>query len=195
MDLSKTGVLISKMRHEKGLTQKQVAEALGINPKTVSKWERGNGFPDIGSVPKLSEILGIDISKLLQGELPDAKREVGNMKRIKFYVCENCGNILTSTGNCEISCCGRKLDALKPLTPDSEHTPIIEAIETEHYVTFSHPMTKAHYISFSAFVRFDRVLTIKLYPEQNCEFRVPQMRKGSLYYYCTEHGLFEYKLT
>lgn len=194
MDLTKTGGLISALRHEKGMTQKAVADALGICSKTVSKWERGKGFPDVGLISRLSEVLGIDAEKLIQGELPNAKTEAGNMRRLKFYVCEKCGNVLTSMGSCEISCCGRRLEALQPKTPDEEHTLNIDEIETEDYITFSHPMTKEHYISFGAYVRFDRVLMVKLYPEQDGEFRIPKMRKGKLYYYCTEHGLFEHKV-
>ena len=54
MDLSKTGKLISELRKEKGLTQKAVAEKLGVCPKTVSKWETGHGFPDISLISELS---------------------------------------------------------------------------------------------------------------------------------------------
>ena len=68
-----------------------------------------------------------------------------------------------------------------------------ETIEDEYYITFSHPMTKEHYISFVAYVRFDRVLTVKLYPEQDGELRFPVMRGGKMYYYCNNHGLFEVK--
>ena len=109
MDLSRTGKLIAGLRHEKGLTQKEVAKRLGICAKTVSKWETGHGFPDVSLLSGLSQIFEVDISKLLDGKLPEIKPEVGNVKRTKFYVCEKCGNILTSIGDAEIACCGRKL--------------------------------------------------------------------------------------
>jgi len=70
MDLSKTGSLISALRLEKGLTQKALAESLGICAKTVSKWETGHGFPDVSLISELSEIFQVDISKLLEGEMP-----------------------------------------------------------------------------------------------------------------------------
>ena len=47
MNLSKNGKLLCDLRKAKGLTQKQVADKLGIVPKTVSKWETGHGFPDV----------------------------------------------------------------------------------------------------------------------------------------------------
>lgn len=194
MDLSKTGKLIAGLRREKGLTQKELSEKLGICAKTVSKWETGHGFPDISLVSELSKIFKVDISKLLDGEMPKIKPEVGNVKRTKFYVCEKCGNILTSLGNSEIICCGRTLSPLKAETPDEAHILNIEKIEDDYYITFPHPMTKEHYISFVAYVRFDRVLTVKLYPEQDGELRLPQMRGGKMYYYCNTHGLFELKI-
>lgn len=194
MDLSKTGKFIASLRKEKGLTQKEVAEKLGISPKAVSKWETGNGFPDISLISGLSTIFSVDISKLLDGEMPKSRTEACNMKRTKFYVCEKCGSLLTAVGNSEITCCGRKLTPLKPSVPDDAHTLNIEKIEDDYYITFPHPMTKEHYISFVAYVRFDRVLTVKLYPEQGGELRFPQMRGGRMYYYCNNHGLFELKI-
>jgi hypothetical protein len=116
------------------------------------------------------------------------------VKRTKFYVCEKCGNLLTSIGNCEIVCCGRKLSPLSPQKPDEAHRLNFEVIEDEYFITFPHPMTKEHYISFISYVRFDRVLTVKLYPEQSGELRFPQMRGGKMYYYCNTHGLFELEI-
>ena len=194
MDLSKTGRLIAYLRREKGLTQKEVAEKLGICPKTVSKWETGHGFPDISLITGLSKIFEVDISKLLEGEMPPIKPGAQNIKRTKFYVCEKCGNILTSIGESQILCCGRKLSPLLSKKSDESHSLSIQDIEGDFYITFPHPMTKEHFISFVSYVRFDRVLTVKLYPEQDGEVRFPQMRGGKLYYYCSTHGLFEIKV-
>ena len=194
MNLSKTGKLIAQLRHEKGLTQKELAEKLRICPKTVSKWETGRGFPDVELISGLSRIFLVDISKLIEGEMPEAKRDAGNVKRTKFYVCEKCGNILTSLGNAEITCCGRSLSPLAAKECDGVHKFSIEKMEDDYYITFSHEMTKEHYISFFSYVRFDRVLTIKLYPEQGGELRFPQMRGGKLFCCCNKHGLFEVKI-
>lgn len=194
MDLTKTGRLIATLRREKGFTQKDVAERLGISPKAVSKWETGHGFPDVSIVAQLSEVFQVDISKLLEGEMPQTKKEAGNVKRTKFYVCKKCGNLLTSIADCEISCCGRKLSPLTAKEADEAHKLNVEKIEDDYYITFPHPMEKEHYISFFSYVRFDRVLTVKLYPEQNGELRFPQMRGGKMYYYCNKDGLFEVKI-
>lgn len=116
------------------------------------------------------------------------------MKNTKFYVCEKCGNILTGAGNAEIVCCGTKLSSLVGKEADEAHKLNVEKIEDDFYITFSHPMTKEHYISFISYVRFDRVLTVRLYPEQGGELRFPQMRGGKMYYYCNTHGLFELEI-
>ena len=194
MDFKKTGSLISKLRHEKGLTQKEIGDMLGICAKTVSKWETGHGFPDVSLIGELSKIFRVDISKLLEGQLPEIKAEVGNVKKTKFYVCKECGNLLTSVAEADIMCCGRKLAPLVAKEPDIDHKFDFQTVEDEHYITFSHPMEKGHFISFVSYVRFDRVLTLRLYPEQSGEFRFPKMRGGKMYYYCNNHGLFEIKI-
>lgn len=62
------GNAIALLRKDKGLTQDQVAEALCVSNKTISKWESNAGFPSIEFLPKLSEILDTSISYLLTGK-------------------------------------------------------------------------------------------------------------------------------
>ena len=69
MDLKKTGNLISNARKEKGITQRELAEKLHISDRTVSKWERGAGFPDVSILTELADILGLTVTELLQGKL------------------------------------------------------------------------------------------------------------------------------
>ena len=59
MDKEKTGQLIAELRKEKGLTQKQLADALNVTDKAVSKWERGLSFPDISMLEPISDLLDI----------------------------------------------------------------------------------------------------------------------------------------
>lgn len=194
MNGKEMGTLISKLRKERNMTQKDVAECLCVSPQAVSKWERGIGCPDVSFLPALSELFGVAMERLLAGDLNPAVTDGGNMKRIKFYVCPDCGNILTATGGGELHCCGRKLEALKAKPVDEEHMAAVQAIEEDWYVTFSHPMEKGHYFRFAAYVTMDRVLLVRLYPEQGGEFRIPQIRGGGkLYLCCSRDGLFEVK--
>ena len=193
MDLNKNGKLLCDLRKAKGLTQKQVADKLGIVPKTVSKWETGHGFPDVSTVSALADILGVSEKTILSGDLEQNLESANNMKRTKFYVCPHCGSFLQGTGNGQVVCCGKQLEALTAVSADDEHTINISEIEDDFYIEFNHAMTKEHYISFVSYVRFDRVLTIKLYPEQDCAVRVPKMYGGKICFYCSKHGLFKYQ--
>ena len=193
MNPEKIGSLIFQLRKEKNLTQKQLGEKLGLSDKTISKWERGLGCPDISLLRDISKIFNVNIEKILLGDLQENDINGGNMKRIKFYACPNCGNIINSTGDGDFSCCGRKLEALVPKVMDENHSINIEEVENDYYVEINHEMTKDHFISFVAYVTYDRVLLIKLYPEQSPTVRFPRLcgkfERGKFYMYCNQHGL------
>lgn len=190
MNNENTGKLILRLRKENHMTQKQLADAMNISDKTISKWERGLGLPDVSLLRELSEILGINVERLLSGDLKADDKDGGNMKKLKFYVCQECGNVITATGGGEISCCGRKLAVLTAKPADESHRLNVQEIENDYYVTFSHDMSKDHHVSFVAYVTWDRVLLIKLYPEQNPEVRFPRMQKGKIYFHCSNDGLW-----
>ncbi len=147
MDSQKTGRLIAALRREKGWTQKQLAEAMHLSDRTVSKWERGAGCPELSLLPELSGLLGVAVEHLLSGELGEREADKGDMKRVQFYLCPSCGNLLCSTGTAEISCCGRKLEPLQAKPADEIHRLTVEEVDDEFFVTSSHPMEKAHYLS------------------------------------------------
>lgn len=193
MDCEKVGKLIYDLRKEKGFTQKQLGDILHLSDKTISKWERGIGCPDVSLLRELSDLFGVNIEKILIGELNQNERDRGNMKRVKFYVCPDCGNIITSTGQAEISCCGRKLNAAVPQQADESHKLDVEVIEDDYYVTFSHEMSKEHFINFVAYVSWDRLILVRLYPEQGAEVRLPRIVGGKFYFGCSKHGVWEQK--
>ena len=68
MDQLKTGKFIAELRKEQGLTQRALAEKLLISDKTVSKWECGNGMPEISLMMPLCEILKVSVNELLSGK-------------------------------------------------------------------------------------------------------------------------------
>lgn len=75
MDYQKTGRVISTRRQELGLTQKQLAQQLNISDRTVSRWERGVGFPDVSLLEPLADALGLSLGELIRGErLPSARQ-------------------------------------------------------------------------------------------------------------------------
>lgn len=198
MDCVKIGKLIAKLRKEKKLTQKKLAEALGVQNKTVSKWECGLGCPDLSLWSELSAILGVDMKQMMEGEITISDPDKGNIDKVRFYVCPSCGNILVSTGSASIFCCGRKLEQILPVFVNEASTftapnITVEEIDIDYFITLDHPMTKEHYISFVAYVKSDKIYLNRLYPEQSPNCRVPIFNSGGkLYVYCNKHGLFVY---
>jgi DNA-binding XRE family transcriptional regulator/desulfoferrodoxin (superoxide reductase-like protein) len=193
MDKYVTGAVIRKLRENKKMTQEELADTLFVSSKAVSKWETGQGFPDISLIEPLAKALDISVIELFSGEDIQNRNRSSNMLKSRFYVCPVCGNAVRSTGEALISCCGITLPPLEPENTEPEHDIRVETVEDEYYVTIDHPMRKDHYISFLAAVSDSRVQFAKLYPEGNAEarFKINGVRK--IYAYCNRHGLFQLK--
>ena len=73
MDRKSIGAFIAALRKANGMTQKDLAELLHVSDKTVSRWEVGDGAPDLALIPVIAEIFGVTCDELLRGERrPDA---------------------------------------------------------------------------------------------------------------------------
>ena len=188
-----TGNTIKQLREDRGLTQAELADRIGVSSKTVSKWETAKGLPDISLLQPLAQALGISVIELMNGQQITNQNISANMLRGKFYVCPVCGNAIHSMGSAVVSCCGITLPPLEAENEDEEHGITVETVEDEHFVTIHHPMTKQHFISFVAYVTSDRIQLVKLYPEGNAETRLQLRGLGQLYWYCNQHGLFKRK--
>ncbi|MCR5765296.1 MAG: helix-turn-helix domain-containing protein [Treponema sp.] len=206
-----TGAVIKALREKMKMTQEELAQKIFVTSKAVSKWETGKGFPDIGLLESLGKALGVSVIELLSGESITNQNKACNMAKGKFYVCPVCGNIIHTTGEAVISCCGITLPALEAEETeaisagstigsdststsnggDSNHALNIEVVEDEYFVTINHPMTKEHYISFIAAISDQGIQLTKLYPEgpAQARFKIAGVRK--LFAYCNRHGLFE----
>lgn len=69
------GMMISSLRKEKGMTQLELAEKMGVTDKAVSKWERDLSYPDLNSIPKLAEIFDVSVEDLMQNRLESQREE------------------------------------------------------------------------------------------------------------------------
>lgn len=100
MDQMKIGRFIAELRKERNMTQRVLAEKLGITDRAISKWENGRGLPDVSLLKPLCEILGISVTELLNGErseevtvtkteetvyeiLSDRETQIKNTQRVK----------------------------------------------------------------------------------------------------------------
>lgn len=185
-----TGSTIKELREKRKLTQKQLAEMLQVSDKTISKWETNRGLPDISLIGQLAESLSVSVAELLLGEIMENTNKTGNMKKVQFYVCPVCGNIVQAMGQGAYNCCGVRLPATEVEEKDIHHQMIIETIDNEYYVHIDHEMKKDHYITFLAYVTSNYSELIKLYPEQNMEGRFAKRGHGFIYAFCMKHGLF-----
>ncbi len=191
MDNYVTGAVIKRLRENKKMTQEELAQKIFVTSKAVSKWETGKGFPDVGLLEALGKALDVSVIELLSGEDITNLNKACNMSKGKFYVCPVCGNVIQTSGEAVISCCGITLPPLEAESPDQDHEFKIETVEDEYFVTINHPMTKDHYISFIAAISDQGVQLVKLYPEGEAQARFKINRVRKLYAYCNRHGLFE----
>ena len=194
MDTYITGQTIKNLREKKGFTQAELADKLGVTDKAISKWETAKGLPDITLIDPLAKALSVSIMELMTGNAVVNKNISSNILRSKFYVCPLCGNIIRTTGNAVISCCGIALPPLEAEDTDDGHSITIEEVEDEKFITVNHDMTKEHFISFVAYLTLDRVQFVKFYPEGNAETRLNFRGRGYLYIYCNKHGLMKKKI-
>ena len=185
-----TGAMIRRLREERKMTQHQLAEKMLVSDKTVSKWETGRGYPDIALIEPLSSALGVSVIELFSGRDVTNTNRAADMLRMKIHVCPVCGNVLLSTGEAVVSCCGLVLPPLEAEPEDAAHRVTIERAEDEYCVTVSHEMSRTHYISFLAAVRDDGCELRKLYPEWDAQARFKISGTKFLYCYCNRHGLF-----
>lgn len=185
-----TSKIIKEKRKKKGLTQLQLANLLNVSDRTISKWERGVGLPDISILNELSKILQISIETLLEGSKDENKIKSINSLKSKLYYCNKCNNIIHSYIDIDVFCCGTKITSLILNKNNYKYPVNIGIIDNQVNINIKHPMKKDNYISFIFSTRFDKILITKLYPEQNLQINLPQSFKNH-YLYDTKLGLFK----
>lgn len=128
MDRTKTGALIAAARKEQNMTQKELAAALHVSDRAVSKWERGAGFPDISLLEPLADALGLGVLDLLRGERGTAEVESDGQVRgaVRIVVREANKKLhrLLRGAKIFLAICvavcyfGRDMNSLKPMAMD-----------------------------------------------------------------------------
>ena len=188
MDYQKIGLMLRKLRTDKHLTQAELAEMLHVSNKTVSKWECGSGCPEVSMFPVLSKVLNVDFAALFSGETAEKPTDSGNLRKLQFYICPNCGNLITSTSDAAVSCCGKVLLPQRLQRAGEEIK--VQLIDREYQISSDHEMSREHYITFLALRSSEQILLRKLYAEWNLELYVPYIPGAMLIWHCKQHGLF-----
>ena len=80
------GEVISTLRKEKGMTQKELADKLNITDKAVSKWERDISFPDTATIPKLAEILEVSVEELMKAKTTPMSEHKGARQMVNIIL-------------------------------------------------------------------------------------------------------------
>ena len=107
MEKKTLGSMIAELRKEKGMTQADLAEKMGITDKAVSKWERDLSYPDITTIPKLADILGVSADELLkcrtESKETDKKENLPLLITRAIALAMGCAvTVLSITGKIEI---------------------------------------------------------------------------------------------
>ena len=68
MEKKTMGSFLAALRRASGMTQKELAERLNVSDKSVSRWERDDGAPDLALIPVIAEVFGVTCDELLRGE-------------------------------------------------------------------------------------------------------------------------------
>lgn len=97
LNAERTGAFLAALRKSRGCTQQEAAELLNVSNKTISKWESGGGFPEIGVLPALAELYGVTVDEILAGRRlqqespePPAKQEA-RKNRLLHRAVTQCG--------------------------------------------------------------------------------------------------------
>lgn len=188
MNSTQIGRLIRQLRLEKGMTQAELAGILHVSNKTVSKWECGSGCPELSIFPALSAALDVNFSALFCGKICKKVKDSGNLRRLQYYICPQCGNLVTATSSAGVSCCGRPLPPQTPQRAGEELS--VEPIGREYRISSGHEMCREHYITFVALCSSEQILLRKLYPEWDLQLWLPYIPGAVLIWHCSQHGLF-----
>ena len=151
-----TGKTIKDLREKQKITQKELAQKICVSDKTISKWETDKGLPDIAIIEELANALGTSVTELRTGDLRENENRSANMRKMHFFVCPICGNIISSVGQGVFSCCGITLMQPEPEQCDESHLICIEDTDNEYHVTIKHPRTVMAVVeSACLFLKYD----------------------------------------
>ncbi len=181
--------IIRDKRTENKMTQRMLADILGVSDKAVSKWERNICMPDILTMQRLCDLFMLDLHTILSSREKSSVIKGINMKNTKFYICKKCLNIITSFNSVRVSCCDTVLEEFTPVKATEENRLTITEIDGQRHISSDHPMTKENYISFIAYLKGGEMQIFKQYPQWEINLYLPKHGHGRLLWYASDTGL------
>jgi len=130
VNIGNIGTFLRQARKEKGLTQGNVADALGVSAQAVSKWERGENLPDVTYFPDLAKLYDCGVEQILQAGRDEPERQFDNLlKRVQSQMDDVLNSLFDDDGDYEYA-----LDELLPYTNAVQRRKIaFKILEREEY--------------------------------------------------------------
>lgn len=110
---------------------------------------------------------------------------------MKFYVCPICGNVIITTENNPVTCCGQKLNGQEVKKSEGKHRLIVENQKEKIHLTSEHGMTKEHHLNFIAYGKDNQYVIVKLEKETPVDVTLSKIEDGEIYFGCNQHGVWK----
>lgn len=176
------GFYLRKFRKSKKITQSGLAEILGVSLKTISAWELGTRKLPSDAMIKLLKHYDISLRDFYRADDPQNES-------CCVYVCKKCGNIVFTSADANVSCCGLMLHAgeADTISDGPEISPSVSGGRLT--VSAKHEMTADHHIMFIAYISSSTAELIRLYPGDRPEVSFTWRGSGKIIVSCSLHGL------
>lgn len=109
---------------------------------------------------------------------------------MKFYVCPVCGNVIITTEDNIVTCCGQKLNGQEIKIAEGKHRIIVEEKDGKVHFTSEHGMTKEHHLNFIAYGKNNQYMIIKLDKESSVDVIVERLEDADIIFGCNQHGVW-----
>jgi len=109
---------------------------------------------------------------------------------MKFYVCPVCGNVVITTEDNIVTCCGQKLNGQEVKKAEGKHRLLVEEKENKIYLTSEHGMTEEHHLNFIAYGTGNQYVVVKLQKEVSVNVVLEKQENAEIIFGCNQHGIF-----
>ncbi|MBP5313430.1 MAG: helix-turn-helix domain-containing protein [Eggerthellaceae bacterium] len=185
-----SGQTIKELREQKGFTQAQLAESLGVYESAVKSWEENKTYPDIMVVEPMAKVFEKDIKEIWPDAFEIRVDETPTTEDLAFYVCPICGNLVVSTHGAYVECCDLVLEPLAYEQPNAKHNITANPTEGGYHIRVNHGMSSVHYISCIIGVSQKGYRVAMLDHEGIPEADIMMEGLETVYFYCNKHGMF-----